>query len=339
MVHVNKLPIRIYPSSKRTLFRPFVSSNPAQVEHILFRIFSTSKEEMKTVLSSVYDRIDVPNDIMKTIFYRHYESIKNRIPTNLEMTDEGKQFIGAYFTHQYSLESTALFNPSIVSHPVQDKEGVTKFIMSLRAIGEGHISSITFMEGEIDSELNVTLTENSPIIFEPERKEHMYEKNLFIKKSNELGILYNLNKPVFETLNDHFSFSELEKAISKIISTNVTNNKVELENSLNNIRLLALSNFTLNFSTENISERAIYPASPSQSNGLEDARFVRFEEDDGSVMYYATFTAYDGKTIMPAMLETTDFKEFSVSTLNGPAAKNKGMALFPRKINGCYMML
>lgn len=339
MVHVNKLPIRIYPSSKRTLFRPFVSSNSTQVEHILFRIFSTSSDERRSVLCSVYDRIDVPNDIMKTIFYRHYESIKNRIPTNLEMTDEGKQFIGAFFTHQYSLESTALFNPSIVPHPVQDKEGVTKFIMSLRAIGEGHISSITFMEGEIDSDLNVTLTENSPIIFEPERKEHMYEKNLFIKKSNELGILYNLNKPVFETLNDHFSFGELEKAISKTISTNVTNNKVELENALNNIRLLALSNFTLNFSTDTISERAIYPASPSQSNGLEDARFVRFVEDDGRVMYYATFTAYDGKTIMPAMLETTDFKEFSVSTLNGPAAKNKGMALFPRKINGCYMML
>ncbi|HKL85088.1 MAG TPA: glycoside hydrolase family 130 protein [Treponemataceae bacterium] len=339
MVHVNKLPIRIYPSSKRTLFRPFVSGNPAQVEHILFRIFSTPKADRVNILANIYDRIDIPNNIMKCIFLRHYEIIKTRIPSNLELTEVGKQFIGAFFTHQYSLESTALFNPSIVPHPVQDKEGVTKFIMSLRAIGEGHISSITFTEGEIDSELNVTLVENSPIIFEPERKEHMYEKNLFIKKSNELGILYNLNKPVFDTLPDHFSFADLEKAISKMISTNVSNNKIELENALNNIRLLALSNFTLNFSTENITERAIYPASPSQSNGLEDARFVKFVEDDGSVIYYATFTAYDGKTIMPAMLETHDFKEFNISTLNGPGAKNKGMALFPRKINGNYMML
>lgn len=339
MVHVNKLPIRIYPSSKRTLFRPFVSGNPTQVEHILFRIFSTPKADRVNILANIYDRIDIPSAIMKRIFLRHYEIIKNRIPSNLELTEVGKQFIGAFFTHQYSLESTALFNPSIVPHPVQDKEGVTKFIMSLRAIGEGHISSITFTEGEIDSELNVTLVENSPIIFEPERKEHVYEKNLFIKKSNELGILYNLNKPVFDTLPDHFSFADLEKAMAKLISTNVSNNKIELENALNNIRLLALSNFTLNFSTDNITERAIYPASPSQSNGLEDARFVKFVEDDGSVIYYATFTAYDGKTIMPAMLETHDFKEFNISTLNGPGAKNKGMALFPRKINGNYMML
>ena len=103
--------------------------------------------------------------------------------------------------------------------------------------------------------------------------------------------------------------------------------------------MLALSNFTLSFNTDDISERAIYPASPSQRNGLEDARFVRFQRDDGTVTYYATFTAYDGKKVMSEMLETEDFKNFKVSTLSGSAVKNKGMALFPRKINGQYMML
>lgn len=339
MINVKKLPIKIVPSSARTLIRPFVPGNSAQVEHILFRVFSTPYEERQKVIKNIYERLDLPNADIRSIFLRHFENIRSRIPSNIEVSDDQKEFIGACFTQQYSLESTALFNPSIVPHPVQDKEGVTKFIISLRAIGEGHISSLIFMEGEIDAAFNITLQENSPVIYESSRKEHLYEKELFIKKSNELGILSDLNSSIFDHLSRHFTFEELERIINKIRSSNVFINNMELERALNSIRMLALSNFTLNFSTDTISERAIYPASPSQSNGLEDARFVKFTEDDGSTIYYATFTAYDGKTIMPEMLETYDFKEFKVSTLNGSAAKNKGMALFPRKVNGNYMML
>jgi len=339
MISIKRLPIQIRPSSKRMLVRPFTPGSEAQIEHILFRIFSTPPDEQKSVLSSLYERLNIPKDMIQKVFYKHFENVKRKIPSNIEIPDEQKQLIGACFTMQYSLESTALFNPSIVLNPVQDKMDVVKFIMSLRAIGEGHISSITFMDGEIDKDFNVTLTENSPIICEPERIEHEYQKNLFIKKSNELGILSDINRPVFETLSDHFTLGDLDKSITRIRSANVHNNKSDIERALNSLRLLALSNFTLNFSTDTISERAIYPSSPSQSNGLEDARFVRFVEDDGRVIYFATFTAYDGKTIMPEMLETTDFKEFNVSTLNGAAVKNKGMALFPRKVNGSYMMI
>lgn len=339
MITVRKLPIKITPSSTRTLVRPFVPGKSSQVEHILFRVFSTSPEEQQKVMKSIYERMELPDESIRSIFIRHFENIKSRIPSNIEISDARKEFIGACFTQQYSLESTALFNPSIVAHPVQDKEGVTKFIISLRAIGEGHISSITFMEGEIDADFRITLQENSPVIYESERKEQLYDKGLFIKKSNELGILSDLNTSLFNRLSTHFTFQDLERAISKTRSSNVFKNNAELERSLNSIRMLALSNFTLSFSTDTISERAIYPASPSQSNGLEDARFVKFTEEDGSTIYYATFTAYDGKTIMPELLETYDFKEFKVSTLNGSAAKNKGMALFPRKVNGSYMML
>lgn len=339
MVHIEKLPIRITPSSARTLIRPFIPGNPVQVDHILFRIFSVGRSERQRILKNIYEHIEMPDDIIKSIFLRHFENIRPRIPSNVEIIEEQKEFIGAYFTQQYALESTALFNPSIVPHPIQDKKGVTRFVMSLRAIGEGHISSIIFMEGEVDAKFNISIYPHSPVIYEPERKAHLYEKNLFIKSSNELGVLSEFNRMVFDDLPDHFNFEQLDQAINKIINSNVAINKAELENSLNNLRMLALSNFTLTFLTNDISERAIYPASPSQSNGLEDARFVRFTEEDGSVRYYATFTAYDGKTIMPEMLETTDFKEFKISTFNGPAAKNKGMALFPRRVNGSYMML
>ncbi|HBG57709.1 glycoside hydrolase family 130 protein [Proteiniphilum sp. UBA1028] len=339
MIQVNRLPIRILPSSRRTLVRPFVPGNESQVEHILFRIFSTPKRDRKRIVAKMHRRLEMPHDMSTAIFLRHYENIKSRIPSNMELTDIDKQFIGAYFTQQYALESTALFNPSIVEHPVQDKDGATRFIISLRAIGEGHISSITFMEGEIDSNFQITIGKNSPVIYEPERKNHIYEKNDILKKANELEMLSELNKPLFEILPERFTFGELSSAMNNQINGNIDNNRAELINAMNNIRMLALSNFTLRFDTDDITERAIYPASPSQSNGLEDARFVRFTRDDGTVTYYATFTAYDGKKIMPEMLETNDFKEFTISTLSGSAAKNKGMALFPRKVNGRYMML
>ena len=339
MIEMRRHSIHITPSSRRTLVRPFVPASKYQVEHILFRAFAIPKKERKQILQNACERIEVSSEVIQRIFLRHFSHIEHRIPSNIELSKDDKRFIGAFFTQQYALESTALFNPSIVPHPVQDKEGVLRFIISLRAVGEGHISSITFMEGEIDADLNISVAENSPIVYEPERFEHYYEKELMIKKSHELGILTNLNRKLFDNMPDEFSYEELTKAINRTFKENTTVSTEELEVSMNNIRSLALSNFSLDFTTNDLTERAIYPASPSQSNGLEDARFVRFVHDDQHVVYYATFTAYNGKTIMPEFLETSDFKSFKISTLNGPGASNKGMALFPRKINGNYMML
>ncbi len=339
MIKIKRKTIRILPSSSRTLVRPFVPGSESQIEHILFRIFSTPASKRKAIVNKLHKRLEMPHETSKKIFLKHFENIKHRIPTNSKLTEIDKQFIGAYFTQQYALESTALFNPSIVSHPLQNKNDVTRFIISLRAIGEGHISSITFMEGEIDKDFNISVSKNSPVIYEPERKDHIYEKTVIKKKANELDLLTDLNKPLFDLLSEEFTYTDLNNKINKLINGNINNNRSELINSMNSVRMLVLSNFTLRFDTDDITERAIYPASPSQSNGLEDARFVKFTRQDGTTTYYATFTAYDGKNIMPEMLETDDFKEFKISTLSGSAVKNKGMALFPRKVNGMYMML
>lgn len=339
MISLRKLPIKIVPSATRMLIRPFVPGNTAQVEHILERIFSTPVAVQERTLAGIYERLELPNPSLKAIFLRHYEQVKEYIAADAIHREEEKEFIGACFTQQYALESTALFNPSIVPHPVQDKAGITKFILSLRAIGEGHVSSITFMEGEIDQNLRITLKENSPYIYESERKERSYDKGIFVRKAAELGILAGLEDLVFAHLEDKFSFADLEHVLYSVKNSPDFMDDVDLRRVVTGVRMLAQSNFTLSFTTDTISERAIYPASPSQSNGLEDARFVKFTEEDGSSIYYATFTAYDGKMIMPELLETYDFQEFKVSTLNGSAAKNKGMALFPRKVNGEYMMI
>jgi predicted GH43/DUF377 family glycosyl hydrolase len=321
------------------LVRPFIPSSSAQIEHILFRVFATPENERKRVLHSIYDRLDASDEVVKDILLRNYKNIKNLIPSNISIPDEEKQFIGACFTQQYALESTALFNPSIVPHPVQDKAGVTKFIISLRAIGEGHISSLTFMDGEIDRNFTVTISKNSSIIYEPAKREYKYERDLCIRKMTELGLITSMNRSLFYSLPENFTLDDLDAVLNKIRHSDIDVNRTEMEKTLDSIRSLALSNFTLDFSAGRISERAIYPAAPSQQHGLEDARFVQFIEEDGSKLYYATFTAYDGEHIMSELLETTDFKKFRISTLGGSAAKNKGMALFPRKINGQYTML
>src|SRR5690554_2280500 len=131
---MKKHPIKILPSSSRTLVRPFVPGSDSQVEHLLYRIFSTPVSKRKIIVDSLHERLYMPDETSKKIFLRHFENIKHRIPANIELTELDKQFIGAYFTQQYALESTALFNPSIVPHPVQDKEGVTRFILALELL-------------------------------------------------------------------------------------------------------------------------------------------------------------------------------------------------------------
>lgn len=336
---VNKLPIKLTPSPQRMLLRPFIPGNPAQVEHILFRVFSIPKKEQIRILDKLYLRFKDERENIRSVFFRHFEHVKGYLHTDMHITDELKQLTGAYFTQQYSLESTALFNPSIVPHPVQDKSGLVKFIISLRAVGEGHISSIVFMEGEIDHSLNITVHENSPIILEPTQKSYQYDKSMLIQAANDLGIPTDISQSIFENLEQTFDYETLDKTIIITKSKNSYDRNIEIENSLNRLRQLALSNFSISFSTNQISARAIYPSSPSQRNGLEDARFVKFTDEDGSSKYFATVTAFNGNTIMPEMLETNDFNEFKISTLHGPASKNKGMALFPRKINGKYIML
>jgi predicted GH43/DUF377 family glycosyl hydrolase len=250
--------------------------------------------------------------------------------------------IGALFSGEYALESAALFNPSIVPHPDQSglASGVLRFVMSLRATGEGHISSIEFRSGEIGENGCVTLDPISRFVTVPEVVPNpRYRKLLFSTKLHEMlgeGIYC---AAVMEALGDPFTLSELKESIHRI-RREVQPNTSELNRTLDRIRWLADSNYEVRFPPHiAISERIIFPVSANESNGIEDARFVRFTDDDGTVTYYATYTAYNGRTILPQLIETQDFLDFRMLTLNGAAVQNKGMALFPRRVNGQYLML
>ena len=261
----------------------------------------------------------------------------------MDISEQRRLLIGSYFLAEYSLESAALFNPSIVPHPDQTDlpPGTLRFILSLRATGEGHISSITFRTGIIHPDQRIEVLTPSGFLTEPRQIPNpLYEKALFGRKLSELGLTGEFTRRVMNRLGESFALEELRaglKAEQDHLPDGMTQ---EDQNAAQGIWMLARSNYEVQFQPEQqMSQRIIFPATPSQRNGIEDARFVCFQNDDGTHIYYATFTAFDGKMVVPELVETSDFLLFRFITLNGPAAENKGMAIFPRKIGGLYAML
>jgi predicted GH43/DUF377 family glycosyl hydrolase len=241
------------------------------------------------------------------------------------------------------LESAALFNPSIVPDPNQTDlpPGALRFILSLRATGEGHISSITFRSGIVHHDGRIEVVPASGFLTEPHQIPNpQYEKELFGRKLSELGLSGEFSRRVMQKLGESFALDELRASLQTEQFRLPDGMSHEDQNVSQGIWMLARSNYEVQFQPEQrISQRILFPATPSQRNGIEDARFVHFRNEDGSYTYYATFTAYDGRLIVPELVETSDFLLFRFRTLNGPAAQNKGMALFPRKIGGNYAML
>jgi predicted GH43/DUF377 family glycosyl hydrolase len=334
--------IVIEPDYKRVLYKPFTIISEERIIKILGRIISLSEKEVKKELKQVMTEFEERHQRLHNFFLNRFDQMKKYLLTDQPLSDSRKLLIGAYFTQEYSPESAALFNPSMVWHPDQTDlpEGSRRFILSLRATGEGHISSITFRTGIIDKENRITITNPTRYVTISENITNpVYEKKLFERKLIELDLLNNFAKTILSSLDDNFTITDLEDCI-KVLIRPVRNKIGENDLTAKAILSLALSNYEIRYSPDQrLSERIIFPHSPSEINGIEDARFVEFVDDEGQSTYYATYTAYDGKVIFPQLLETKDFLHFKISTLNGPEVKNKGMALFPRKINGLYAMI
>jgi len=250
--------------------------------------------------------------------------------------------LGAYFTGEYAVESVALFNPSIVPHPDQTNvaEGDLRFVLSLRAVGEGHISSIEFRTGVIRRNHAIEIDKTSGLVIAPEiDPEPTFPKSIFLHKLNDNGLENNWSRSVMNRLGETFSRSDLDDAMQRA-SHEAQPHSEDVRQTIEFLHWVVESNYEVNFDPANpLSERVIFPVSLNETNGIEDARFVRFVDEDKRATYYATYTAYDGRRTLPQLIETSDFLQFRVRTLSGPAIQNKGMALFPRRINGRYAML
>jgi predicted GH43/DUF377 family glycosyl hydrolase len=342
MIPVRRTDIRFTPNPARVLFRPFVISDERRILKIIARVMALSEGEVRREMEHVLAEFHGRHPRLTQFFLRRFEVYKDFVPTDEELSASRRLLIGAYFTMEYSLESAALFNPSMVWHPNQSglPAGAKRFIVSLRAVGEGHISSITFRSGVVYPDRRIVLDEDSPHVIPPENVPNpVYEKPLFEKKLFELERWNEFTADVLSALDDAFTLEQLRDSIA-VVRRQYRLQHRNMGSDGEAILSLAQANYEVFYTPDtDLSERIIFPTAPSEVNGIEDARFVEFTDDKGKRRYYGTYTAYDGRSILPQILETDDFLRFKSSTLNGPEVKNKGFALFPRKINGLYAMI
>ncbi|MGB7099544.1 MAG: glycoside hydrolase family 130 protein [Xanthobacteraceae bacterium] len=284
----NRQNLYLRPDPARVVVRPFKPAteprdlNPTdkvRANHIVGRVVRLDPETAAQQLSEVLDNFEGRHRNLLDIFETRAAEMEDALEPHAELNKTQLRLIGAYFLNEYSFEASALFNPSIVRHP--DQTGAPKngcrFILSLRAVGEGHISSLTFRSGTIAADGSVAVDPPARLA-----------------------------------------------AVPKVRRRTPSPNGDDIEVTFRD--------------DEELSERVIFPITDAQANGIEDARFVEFK-DGARKTFYATYTAYSGRAIRSELIETTDFRSFRMTPLNGSAARNKGMALFPRKIDGRYAMI
>jgi predicted GH43/DUF377 family glycosyl hydrolase len=342
-IHLQRTAIVLNPDQTRVLLRRFDVGDPQRTEGIISRIMALPEEKVCSLLEEVSAEFSQRHKDIGKSFLERFEQVRGPLLAAGDVSQQRKLLIGAYFLAEYSLESAALFNPSIVHHPDQTglPAGALRFILSLRATGEGHISSITFRTGVIHADQRIEVFKPTGFLKEPQQVPNVaYEKALFERKLAELELTGEFTTQLMSKLGDSFTLDDLRAGIkaTKLLLVDGVSSKDHMV--ARGIWMLARSNYEVQFQPQQeLSERVIFPSTPSQRNGIEDARFVCLRCDDKTCTYFATFTAFDGTTVVPELLETTDFLLFRFITLNGSAAKNKGMALFPRKIGGRYAML
>jgi predicted GH43/DUF377 family glycosyl hydrolase len=342
-IHLKRTATILKPDQSRVLLRPFNPGDSERVGGIIARIMSLPEDQVGALLEGVSAEFSQRHQEIRKVFLERFEHGRELLLAEVDISEQRRLLIGSYFLTEYSLESAALFNPSIVPHP--DQTGLPsealRFVLSLRATGEGHVSSITFRTGIIHPDHRIEVLTPTGFLTEPRQIPNpLYEKALFVRKLSELGLTQDFTRRIMNRLGHSFALEELRASLQAEQFRLPDGMTQEDQDQAQGIWMLARSNYEVQFQPDQpLSDRILFPATPSQRNGMEDARFVRFRNEDGTYRYYATFTAYDGKVVMPELVETSDFLRFRFITLNGPAAQNKGMALFPRKINGLYAML
>jgi len=345
-VHVVRKNVLFQPDSSRVIAR-FLYNNDQRSGDLINKVLSLSEKQQRETLIQVLRDYSKRHRSISKIFEKNFNRLTpifNQLgidPSTLTSAQRG--LIGSYFTMEYSIEAAAFFNPSIMEDPDQTglAPGEKRVIISFRATGEGHISSIVFRSGILDRDNNIIIEPPGRMLESPERvKNHTYHKDSFLRKLQEMqspanAVAYTAMQ---EKLPETFVYEELKKYVeeTRLLMAGSTVDEV----LLNEILWLASSHYEMDFSVDtSISERVIFPIAHTEMKGIEDARFVKFTEANGEITYYATYTAYDGITILPKLLFTQDFYHFTVLPIHGEIAQNKGMALFPRKVHGLYAML
>ncbi len=340
---VHRLPIRFVGDDRWVITRPFLPGGETRIRNLFQRVSRLSDAEVKEIFYRVVEDFRHRHADIEEVFSRNFEAALISMGDAGEgngLSSERRLLIGSYFSMEYSVASAALFNPSILPHPDQTdvSSGSMRFVMSLRATGEGHISSIVFRTGLIHQDHTIDVDPPGRISqgaqLSPDR---LYIKQLFRRKLNDIAINEMAVNLVMSRLPERFTMVELEHAIHA--ARNAKPTELQTEETTESMLWLARENYQLKLPADaDISEVVIFPRSENESRGIEDLRLVPFIDDDGSTSIYGTYTAFNGYRVLPQLMQTTDFRSVGIHTLNGACAQNKGMALFPRRVNGHYCM-
>ena len=342
---VRRSPIVLRSDSRRVIARPFLpghelpSEGISRAEAVVRRLVSMPEADVEKTLAATLSAHSGRHADLPASFREHFQLVAHRLPSGVGISSDRADLIGAYLTHEYAIEAAALFNPSIAAHPDQDglAPGDLRFVMTARAIGEGHVSSLEFRSGVLSADDVVQLDEAGTRLTTGRMTQSTTSTEFLREALDEDGDAVTAQS-VLGRLPEHFTPRELEDVLAS--SELDSPRRRGPGGLLERIRSRAASSYELTFaSTSDLSERVVFPTTEAESHGIEDARLVRFVDEDDSVRYYATYTAYDGSGIAPHLLSTTDFETFSMRPQLGPAAKNKGMALFPRRIAGRFWSL
>lgn len=344
MAQLDKRGPEILPDAGRLITRPFLPGGPnfggvkQRLGLIVDRILLFDPETRRQILDRERRAAEGTYSDIEDQWLRHFELARHEV-TDLDSVEDPELalLIGAYLTQGYAYEAVSLTNPSIV--PIREADdGRQRFVMSARAIGEGHISSIAFLSGEVSAAGDVTLDDRAPYPQNGMRSQAHYERKSFTRRLMELGVDREVLEQTLDQVPASFSANELDGALRRVTRSDLNPNLVS--DAVKTIHWLAASNYEVTFEPDSpITRQVISPAAPVESGGMEDARFVRFRDDDGSELYYATYTAFDGRRVLPQLIRTSDFTRFRIATLSGPMATGKGLALFPRTVQGEYLAL
>jgi predicted GH43/DUF377 family glycosyl hydrolase len=337
--------VRISPDPSRVIAKLFVPGeevpeNESRTAAVVARVLDLSEQQVHDTLTNTFESFKGRHRDLQGTFASHFETISHRIPHGQEISKHRQLLIGAYFTHEYSIEGAALCNPSMVAHPDQDglEDDQTRFVLSARAIGEGHLSCIELRTGVVGPGTRIEVDPITPATSLGSSRAPEYDRRLFEAvlsthaDDDEVGAFLHRHLPA------RFSAADLNRTLRDLPP--VLTSRQGTHRTIERIQWIAASTYDLEFPPDTrISERVLWPTGPTERQGMEDARFVRFTDDAGAVSYYATYTAFDGSTVAPQRLQTADFRVFHTTQLSGPAAANKGMALFPRTVGGRYLAL
>ncbi|MFC1765513.1 glycoside hydrolase family 130 protein [Planctomycetota bacterium] len=344
-VTIKRKTVQFIPDTKRVITRFFGPGGDDRARVIIQMVLSLSHEQRTQLLNQVLREFTTRHRNITIIFDQNFQRVKHLLAdlniTVESLSQETQYVIGSYFTKEYSIESAAFFNPSMVEDPYQGnlQKGEKRVILSFRATGEGHLSSIVFRSG--------ILNENNDVSFEPAGdftdvpeivRRHIYDKKRFLTKLAEMKITKDVIPLVMDPLDEHFNYGQLQAAIANTLKNHdLSYSRRKVVEAIN---WLAKSHYEVIFSLDTaLSDRVLFPTSFAERNGIEDARFVRFRDEDGSITYYAPYTAYDGFAILPKLIITKNFYHFQINPIHGESVQNKGLALFPKKIKGQYAML